>query len=58
MPPRYGLKLLLFCNSPQLREIEDDGGWAECKETIEELTVGEETEILAGCETEILRAYL
>lgn len=52
------MRVLLFCNSPQLREIEDDGGWAECKEIVEELTAGEETEILAGCETEIFKGHI
>lgn len=35
-----------------LREIEDDSSWAEYEETVEELTNGEETEILAEYETE------
>ena len=36
-----------------LREVEDDSSWQEFAETVDELTDGEETRIIAEIETDI-----
>lgn len=36
-----------------LREVEDDSSWQEFEETVDELTDGEETRIIAEIETDI-----